>query len=237
MQMQSLLGKLARHPLNWIEPAGLGFFDVDAYLAEECEGRAHIYDEAYLANYAGLADTPIGSALNRFRADLACAHAAPPSGASPGRCRILDVGIGDGAFLRVLRSCLRSPSYVLQGVDINPAAVAYLEERSQLGSLDEPQFYDLVTFWDSLEHFRDPRVPLRAARDIALVSLPTFASADGAIRSRHFKPEEHFWYFSDVAFTRFADQEGFDVIDLLRTETALGRDGISTFVLKRRSPV
>ena len=224
--LTSLLGDLAAYQMHWLEPNGVGFLDCDAFNA--LSDREHVYDDDYFAKYEVMAESEIGAALNAFRAALVSRHAPTETQST---CTLLDVGIGDGAFLRsVERFAWLQPF----GCDINPAGVAYLIEHGQLGSFEAPASYDVVTFWDSLEHLRDPRPALAAARQIALVSIPIFTDAEHAVTSRHFRPDEHFWYFTRHAFIEFAKQEGFEVLDVLATETALGRDSIETFVLRRR---
>lgn len=216
--------------LVWMEPVGIGFFDCDAHNA--ALGAGHVYDDDYFANYQGLAESPIAKALNDYRAGMVTRHAPVGGVHGQSQCSLLDVGIGDGAFLRRVDEfkAWLEPF----GCDVNPAGVAWLVERGQLSGFEEPASFDMVTFWDSLEHIRDPRPALAAARHVAIVSLPVFTSAEHAIASKHFKPREHFWYFTRHGFCQFADREGFDVVDVLATESALGREEIETFVLKRR---
>lgn len=222
--MLTTIFRPAGRQLTWIEPDGVGFFDCDAYNASL--GFGLVYDDDYFANYQGLSESPIAKALNDFRASLVARHAPCRPGC------LLDVGIGDGAFLRRIdefRGWL-DPF----GCDVNPAGIAWLVERGQLSGFEAPASFDMVTFWDSLEHIRDPRPALAAARHVALVSLPIFTSAEHAVSSKHFKPREHFWYFTRQGFLQFAADEGFDVVDVLETESELGREGIETFVLQRR---
>lgn len=229
--LTSIIGEIAAHRLHWMEPIGIGFLDCDTFTGPDGEKPAP-YDDAYFAKYRDMADSEVGAALNTFRAMLVSRHApldveCPPSHT----CSLLDVGIGDGAFLRAVAPFAWLSPF---GCDINPAGIAYLIENGQLASFEEPASFDVVTFWDSLEHIRDPRPALAAARHVALVSIPIFTDAAHAVTSRHFRPDEHFWYFTRHGFIQFADQEGFDCIDVLATETALGRDSIETFVLRRR---
>lgn len=201
--------------LIWSQQDGVGFLEVQ---------NAGVYDEAYFQRYRAMSQTPMAIALNGFRADLVRRHGFRMHAIS-----LLDVGIGDGAFLRTLEA---DPWIRRFGADVNPAGISYLEEHGQLGSLEET--YDVVTFWDSLEHIRDPRWALRAAAKVAIVSIPIFNDVAHVLASRHYRPDEHYWYFTRAGFCAFADREGFDVVDVLATETALGRDGIETFVLNRR---
>lgn len=225
--LTSIIGEIAAHRLHWMEPIGIGFLDCDTFTGPDGE-KPQPYDDAYFAKYQDMAESDVGIQLNAFRAQLVSRHAPTDDGCIP---MLLDVGIGDGAFLRSIESFAWLRSF---GCDINPAGVAYLIERGQLASFNTPGSFDVVTFWDSLEHIRDPRPALAAARKIALVSIPIFTDAAHAVTSRHFRPDEHFWYFTRHGFIQFADQEGFDCIDVLATETALGRDSIETFVLRRR---
>lgn len=226
--MDAVFGAAGRQ-LTWIEPLGVGFFDCDAHRA--LIGSPEVYGDDYFANYQALADSPIAKDLNDFRAGVVTRHA--PVGGGKSRCSLLDVGIGDGAFLRrvaPLHSWLDSA-----GCDVNPAGVAWLIEEGKLANFEEPASFDMVSFWDSLEHIRDPRPALAAARDVVVASLPIFTSAEHAVASKHFKPLEHFWYFTRHGFCEFARREGFDVVDVMATESALGREDIETFVLKRRA--
>lgn len=201
--------------LIWSQQDGVGFLEVQ---------NAGVYDDEYFRRYRAMSQTPMAIALNGFRAGLVRLHCCRAHSIS-----LLDVGIGDGAFLRALES---DPWIRRFGADVNPAGISYLEEHGQLGSLEET--YDVVTFWDSLEHIRDPRWALRAAAKVAIVSIPIFNDVAHVLASRHYRPDEHYWYFTRAGFCAFADREGFDVVDVLATETALGRDGIETFVLNRR---
>lgn len=217
------IGKIAEGQMLWVEPAGFGYLPIIS---------PSIYDAGYFQHYRRICETPVAKALNRFRVGLMrdaldLAADAPPQ-------TVLDVGIGDGAFLRAAAAQVPFGLVELKGCDINPLGVEYLEQHGQLAHLDDEGGFDVVCFWDVLEHLPDPRVGLRASRKTALVSIPIFESQLHALRSRHFKPGEHIWYFTRRGFLAFADQEGFDCVDILATESAIGRDGIETFVLRRR---
>lgn len=221
--IKHIIGNIGGGQMIWVEPAGFGYLEI-------CSPA--VYDAAYFQHYRRICETPIAKALNRFRVGLMIDQLDLTDGAAPQT--VLDVGIGDGAFLRAAAESVPFGLVELKGCDINPLGIEYLEERGQLAQLEDPEGFDVACFWDVLEHLPDPRVGLRAARKIALVSIPIFESQLGALRSRHFKPGEHLWYFTRRGFVAFADQEGFDVVDILATESAIGRDGIETFVLRRR---
>lgn len=79
----------------------------------------------------------------------------------PERGRLLDVGCGLGIFLAMAKM----ENWDACGIDISPYAVKYAKERFSLevynsSSLKDvafpPKSFDVITLWDSLEHFPDP---------------------------------------------------------------------------------
>lgn len=206
-----------RSALVWMPERGVGYFEV--------EGAQ--YDAAYFAQYERLGDTDMGAALNRHRVQLVKAWASREA-------QLLDVGVGSGTFLEHWNA---SPAEHLGGgFDVNPAAVAWLKERGWWWGDLYARPWDTLTFWDSLEHIREPSLALAQAATWAFVAVPIFTGPDHVLASRHYKPSEHYWYWTRRGFVRFAESCGFDVVDIRATETALGRDGIESFVLRRFRP-
>ena len=81
---------------------------------------------------------------------------------------VLDIGCGYGAFLIAAREA----GCRVAGVEIDPAAVAAAREAGlQIteGSLFDSGLpagpWDVITFWDVLDHLEDPREALRLATD------------------------------------------------------------------------
>ena len=72
--------------------------------------------------------------------------------------RVLDVGCGNGAFLEAMQA----RGYAVEGIDISTSIVTELNARgipARHGDfLVEPYegTFDLITFWDVLEHLRNP---------------------------------------------------------------------------------
>lgn len=177
-----------------------------------------MYDAAYWESYRARADTHIGRRLNDARVDLVRDHCRREENS------IIDVGIGSGQFVEALHCW---------GFDVNPAAIEWLQQRGQWNDLYARQ-WDVATFWDALEHIPVPSLAVRQVRRYAFVSLPIFADLDHCLNSKHYKPGEHLWYFTDRGIKAWFDAQGFDCVEQNHIETDIGREGIGTYVFKRR---
>ena len=173
------------------------------------------YDRKYFQKYVEYAETDFGESLNDARLDLV--NRLCPEGT------LVDVGIGCGQFMFSIGGF---------GFDVNPHALKMLNAR---GILLDPHFEDVecATFWDSLEHIVEISQILTHVKQFAFVSIPIFRDLDHVISSKHFRPDEHCWYFTDEGFKKFMCAHGFDVIEQNTMETDLGREDIGTFVCKR----
>lgn len=194
--------------------AGIGWIPV----------HAHGEKTDYYAEYKGLKSSPIGAALLKFRAGLVRRYL-------PDNERVLDIGIGSGAFVEAYGNCY--------GYDVDPDAVHWLKTRGLFcdplkdGALDDIHG---VTFWDSLEHIRYPERILRAiTTQYVFISIPVFADLyHEARRSKHFKPREHYLYFTPTGLTQYLEHYGFTYCESMGTETDLGRENIMTCVYRRK---
>lgn len=115
--------------------------------------------------------------------------------------RVLDYGSGVGWFR----------AYRPKGVEVDTYDVG---EYPQTGANPEFGRYDLVTFWDSLEHIEDlgeiaPFV--RGAKYVAL-SLPIKPKHTKLEDWKHFKPNEHLHYFDRVTLDALFSRLGFYLI-------------------------
>lgn len=138
---------------------------------------------------------------------------------------ILDVGCGLGFFLRALDAS-RWSRY-----GIEPMPVPYREAARTLGSerilnseliaaeLPSGKF-DVITFWDSLEHLPNPRAILQETGrllrpgGIVLIGLPNL----GGYQARHFGEDwfglslpHHFFHYTSKTLTKLLENCGFRV--------------------------
>lgn len=141
--------------------------------------------------------------------------------------RLLDIGAAAGFFVEQARQA----GWDAEGIEPSKWAVAYARDRVGVpvreGVLDEATFaansFDVITFWEVIEHLPDPRGFLtqvaRVAKPGALIflSTPDSGSAVARVLGRNWlgwrKIPEHLFFFDKRALTRLLDQTGFDVLD------------------------
>lgn len=193
--------------LKWCDEAGVGYFPI----------KDTPYDDDYFDKYVAMAGTDMGQQLTQARVELIERYSDTKD--------IVDIGIGSGQFMEAV-DC--------RGYDINPKAVKKLISDGRFAN-PYSTYFNSATFWDSLEHIKDVHLILNHVVELAFVSIPIFDDLGHVKRSKHFRPNEHCWYFTRKGFERFIEAHGFTVLEYNTMETDLGRDGIGTFVCNRVS--
>ena len=171
------------------------------------------YDKDYFDKYVGYEGTPIARRIVSARVAMVRRH-------YPGA--LLDVGVGSGEFLR---ACGTGSV----GFDINPVAVAMLQASGRYQ--DRFDAVEALTFWDTLEHVEDPDFYFSRIRRGAyvFVSLPIFSDLRKVRESKHYRPGEHFYYWTARGFVDWMARHGFRLIEQNREETEAGREAIESF--------
>ncbi len=191
----------------WFPERGYGWYPADPSGA---------YGGEYFEKYVGYARTPMGRELTCRRVEFV--------NSCVGLAEVLDVGIGCGAFIEARGSTL--------GYDVNPRGVEWLLERSIF--LDPyAVMVSNATFWDSLEHIREPERLIDRVLGCVVVSLPIFTSPEHVLRSRHFRRDEHYHYWTEDGLTRWFRGRGFRLVRSATFDSDLGRDGIGTYAFRR----
>lgn len=204
--------------LVWSPRLGMGY-------CAPPDGYERIYDDKYFNNYAQMKETPLGKKLNEFRVTFVCKHSRPTS-------EVLDYGCGAGAFVHAARHT--SDLHVF-GYDVMEDSVKYLRSTFCFGVPNMHHAgWDVLTFWDSLEHLQNPDEIVSLAREWVFISMPIYNNGEHVLRSKHFKPGEHLWYWTSRGLIDFMDDCGFQCVECVDTETVLGREGILTYAFKRR---
>lgn len=206
-----------RQELVWQPGLEMGFYPVKC----EDEPYRNGHAQEYWDKYVGYARTPLGEAITQARVDLVRGWTLGP---------VVDVGIGCGAFVEAMYA-VGATAY---GCDVNPVAVEWLHQRGLWRSPWEGKVH-AVSLWDVLEHVPDPAAMLENVEGLAFVSLPVFASGDEILDSKHFRTDEHRWYWSAAGLIRWMGQQGFECLEHDQRETRLGRESIDTFAFGRPS--
>lgn len=179
---------------------------------------AKVYGAEYFAKYQGYAETEMGKQLTEARVHLIKKHLSPDD-------TLIDIGIGCGQFLEA------APTTLCYGIDVNLKAIEWLRHSGKEWPCKE---LPNATFWDSLEHIADAPRMIERVRGHAFVSMPIYEGIDHVLKSRHYRPDEHYWYFTDDGLVRMFDLLGFDLEERSMMETELGREDIGTYVFRRR---
>lgn len=178
------------------------------------------YDEKYFENYVRLEGQEIARKLNEARVDLVNRWIGPDA-------KLLDIGIGSGEFIK--RRGLKNT----WGTDINPVAEKWLKSVDRWAS--DISVFENFSCWDVIEHMRDPYHTLRnvPVPGFLFTSIPIFADITRVRESRHYKPGEHLYYFTEEGFVSWLARYGFKLLERNDAETKAGRDSILSFAFRR----
>lgn len=165
----------------------------------------------------------IGLVVNKKRADLVKEFC--PNGT------VLDIGAGAGSFIKTLEN----KAY---GYDIMEKSIKWLKDRGLYLDINDgiPEDIGAITFWDSLEHIPEPTILLLRMHPgtLVFVSIPIIKDMLRLKSWKHFRPNEHYWYFTEKGFIDWMAKHGFALVDDVRDfEIKAGREDIYTFVFKK----
>lgn len=201
------ISDLISSELAFFPELGFGYFPVP---------KNRPYDADYFGKYLKMADTEMGRQLTKSRVELVRKHY---------KGDVVDVGIGCGQFVTAC-DCM--------GYDVNPAGIDWLRKRKKYQDIYKAPS-GALTFWDVLEHIDEPEKAVQVAKEWVFVSIPIFENAEHILRSRHFRKDEHIWYFTHAGLINWFASQGFICIEWSKFESELGREGITTYAFKRVS--
>lgn len=145
----------------------------------------------------------------------------------PPPAKVLDVGCGNGMFLRMAAEV----GYECRGIDFSEAAAAFCQQQGVNAIAGDflsqawEQPFDLITMWDVVEHLREPEKFLRRANELLvdgghlLLKIPSFGPLNFSIlklvpsRGGLFLGAPgHINYFSRESFLTLLDRCGFEPV-------------------------
>jgi 2-polyprenyl-3-methyl-5-hydroxy-6-metoxy-1,4-benzoquinol methylase len=143
----------------------------------------------------------------------------------PRGATVLDIGAGNGAFIRAAGMS----GFDAKGFDVMPEAVAELKAADCYA--DDPQDFDAVTLWDTIEHLEEPALCLKAMRRGAFLfaSIPVFQDLGRIRESKHYRPSEHLYYWTAKGFCDWLARYGFRLLEESAHEINAGRESIGAF--------
>ena len=147
---------------------------------------------------------------------------------------ILDVGYGDGSFLKVCKDII-SKCY---GYDISTYPVPE-GCRKSLSIIEDS--YDVITFFDSLEHFEDIEFVKYLKCQAVCITVPHCHNINDEWFEnwKHRIPNEHLWHFNSESLTLFMERMGFVLIsstnieDTIRKNPTQDQTNILTCIFKK----
>jgi len=201
--------------LKWDADNGYGYFPCDKYTS------VSPYDREYFEKYVGYAHTPAGEKIRKFRLELANKYAADDL--------VVDIGVGSGDFVQSRLDAKRPCG----GYDVNPVAIDWLKSKNVYVDPYGRTAHTL-TFWDSLEHIPDPKQVVVMANKFVITTIPIFDDYKHVVNSKHFRPTEHYHYFTHQGLVSYMWNIGFRVAEYTDAEQELGREDVRTFVFRRK---
>lgn len=175
----------------------------------------------YFDHYKGFEGSEIGRSIHSGRVAMVNKHVGAES-------LVLDVGVGSGEFI------LSRPN--THGTDVNPKAVEWLKKNGYYA--ERFSDYNAFTFWDVLEHIDVPNNVFKQipTGSFLFTSLPIFTDLKKVRESKHYKPGEHLYYWTEQGFIEWMAMYRFRLIEVSRFESEAGRESIVSFVFKRDLP-
>jgi hypothetical protein len=147
---------------------------------------------------------------------------------------ILDVGYGDGSFLKVCSNII--PKCYGYDVSSYPAP-----EGCEVVSSMTDNSYDVITFFDSLEHFEDIEFVKDLKCSVVCISVPNchYKDDEWFENWKHRRPNEHLWHFNKESLVNFMTRMGFvlcsstNLEDIIRKNLDQEESNILTCVFRR----
>lgn len=132
--------------------------------------------------------------------------------------KILDIGCGDGSFGELI------PEFSYTGVESGFSA---FQRKGVLTTGIEklrivPSSFDIVTFWESFEHLKDPYTAITKAKKalkkngILIVECPNFSSFERFLFGSkwfHLDPPRHLTHFTPQGLAGVLREQGFEIVE------------------------
>ena len=136
---------------------------------------------------------------------------------------ILDIGYGNGDFLKTCSSIIKN----CYGHDISgyplPSNINFIDDPYELD-------YDIVTFFDVLEHFDNIYDIKKLKTNYIVISLPYchYYNDEWFETWKHRRPDEHLWHFNEISLRLFMSEIGYECINSCNIEDIIRKDKLNS---------
>jgi SAM-dependent methyltransferase len=154
---------------------------------------------------------------------------------APKNGRLLDLGCGVGNFL----AAARDSGFEVTGVELNQSAVRFARETYGLREIfamrpenfhssNPRKIFDVVTFFEVLEHQDDPQGFLAVAQELLApggyiaLSVPNRTRWQKGVEPLDYPPN-HLTRWSPLALQNFLERNGFEVLSMKQEPLNIGR--------------
>ena len=188
------------------------------------EKNRFVYDDAYTSDYDKMSESVRMMSYLRFGYLLSTIKFIPTS--------ILDVGYGNGSFISTCSSVVPN----CYGNDVSdypiPDGIEYVDDITS-------RHFDVITFFDSLEHFDDISIIGELDCDYIMISLPWchYRSDEWFQNWKHRRVDEHLHYFDEVSLVKYFNNFGFQLVEYSNLEDTIRKsenvNNILTAIFKK----
>jgi hypothetical protein len=132
---------------------------------------------------------------------------------------ILDIGYGNGSFLKCSNNIIPN----CYGYDISDYPIP--EGTTKVNNFFN-EYFEVMCFFDSLEHFDNINIINKLNCDYIFISVPWchYNSDEWFLNWHHRRPNEHLWHFNDKSLLNFFKENGFENIYLGNFEDTIRKN-------------
>lgn len=147
------------------------------------------------------------------------------------KSKILELGPGNG----ILMASWYSKGIKVEGFDVLDSIYTTIDSNSVYNIK-----WDILLAFDVIEHFVDIDDLWKISFEYGFFSVPHPPKEGINPEWRHYRPNEHIWYFDDVAFEKWITAHDYLLLykgtpeDILRYRWDMNQPNIMTYIIRRK---
>ncbi len=134
---------------------------------------------------------------------------------------IMDVGYGSGAFLEACLTIIPN----VYGNDVQPAYplndnIKFIEDITSIEC-------EVMTFFDSIEHFEDIEFVSKLKAKYIIISVPWCYNSDDMVwfeNWKHRRENEHIYHFNETTLIKFMERHNYKLKHFCNVEDSIRKD-------------